>query len=142
VLDWRTGSLRAGDPTDRITRRLGVAVDPDATCPRWERFIGEVFNGDTDLAVWMQRYLGYACTGITREQVLTLLWGGGENGKGVLMHVVAYVLGDYFENVSFSAIELKQRAAIPNDVAALEGARLVTASESGEGRCPSAQSAP
>ena len=134
VLDWRTGTLRQGDPSDRITRSLGVAFDPDAEAPRWTNFIDEVFDGDRDLIAFIHRYLGYACTGLTHEQVLALFWGGGGNGKGVLMHLVAYVLGDYFGNMGFSTIELKQRATIPNDLAALEGKRLVTASESGEVR--------
>lgn len=134
VLDWCTGAIRPGDPTDRITRSLGVPFDPSAEAPRWERFIDEVFNGDPDLIGFIHRYLGYACTGITREQVLALFWGAGGNGKGVLTHVVAWVLGDYFGNMSFSTVELKQRATIPNDLAALEGVRLVTASESGEVR--------
>lgn len=134
VLDWRTGTLRPGDPTDRLTRRLGVPFDASADCPRWRRFVDEVFDGDQDLIAWMQRFLGYASTGLTREQVLALFWGAGGNGKGVLMHIVAWVLGDYFGNMSFSTIELKQRATIPSDLAALEGRRLVTASESGEVR--------
>ena len=134
VLDWRTGTLRPGDPADRITRSLGVPFDPDAQAPRWCRFIEEVFDGDHDLIGFVHRYLGYACTGITREQVLALFWGAGGNGKGVLMHVIAYVLGDYFRNMAFSTVELKHRATIPNDLAALEGARVVTASESGEVR--------
>lgn len=134
VIDWRTGALRPGDPSDRITRSLGVTFDPEATAPRWERFIDEVCDGDRDLIGFIQRYLGYACTGITRDQVLALFWGAGGNGKGVLMHIVAWVLGDYFANMSFSTIELKQRASIPSDLAALEGRRLVTASESGEVR--------
>jgi putative DNA primase/helicase len=134
VLDWRTGMLRPGDPADRITRSLGVPVDPDATAPRWEQFIEEVFDGDRDLIGFIHRFLGYCCTGITREQVLVLFWGAGSNGKGVLMHLVAWVLGDYFANMSFSTIELKQRASIPADLAALDGKRLVTASESGEVR--------
>lgn len=134
VLDWRTGTLRPSDPADRITRSLGVAFDPHAEAPRWTRFIDEVFDGDRELIGFIHRYLGYACTGITREQVLALFWGAGGNGKGVLMHIVAWVLGDYFGNMSFSTIELKQRATIPSDLAALEGKRLVTASESGEVR--------
>ena len=113
VLDWRTGTLRRGEPVDRITCSLGVAFDPDATAPRWQRFIAEVFDGDQDLIGFIQRYLGYTCTGITREQVLALFWGSGGNGKGVLMHLIAWILGDYFANMSFSTIELKQRSAIP-----------------------------
>jgi putative DNA primase/helicase len=134
VLDWRTGRLRAGDPADRITKSLGVQFDASATAPRWTQFIDQVFDGDRELIGFIHRYLGYACTGITREQVLALFWGAGGNGKGVLMHLVAHVLGDYFSNMSFSTIELKQRATIPSDLAALEGKRLVTASESGEVR--------
>jgi putative DNA primase/helicase len=134
VLEWRTGSLRPGDPADRITRSLGVAFDATATAPRWRQFIGEVFDGNDELIQFIHRYLGYACTGCTHEQVLALFWGGGGNGKGVLMHVVAHVLGEYFGNMGFSTIELKQRAGIPNDLAALDGKRLVTASESGEVR--------
>lgn len=75
VLDWRTGTLRAGDPADRITRSLAVAFDPDAEAPRWERFIEEVFDGDRDLIGFIHRCLGYACTGLTHEQVLALFWG-------------------------------------------------------------------
>ncbi|MGB7220746.1 MAG: phage/plasmid primase, P4 family [Vicinamibacterales bacterium] len=134
VLDWRTGTLRPGDPADRITRTLGVRFDPTATAPRWTRFVDEIFDGDRELMGFIHRYLGYACTGFTHEQVLALFWGGGGNGKGVLMHLVAHVLGDYFANMSFSTLELKQRSTIPNDLAALDGRRLVTASESGEVR--------
>lgn len=134
VLDWRTGTVREGDPADRITRSLGVPYDPDATAPRWHRFLDEVFEADQDVIAFVHRYLGYACTGITSEQVLALFWGRGSNGKGVLMHLVGWVLGEYFYNMSFSTLELKQRAAIPNDVAALEGMRIVTASESGDVR--------
>jgi putative DNA primase/helicase len=134
VLDWRTGTVRLSDPADRITKSMGVAFDPNAQAPRWLQFIDEVFDGDRELIGFIQRYLGYSCTGITREQVLALFWGAGGNGKGVLMHMVAWVLGDYFANMSFSTIELKQRATIPSDLAALEGKRLVTASESGEVR--------
>ena len=93
-----------------------------------------MFDGDRDLIGFIHRYCGYACTGITRDQVLALFWGAGGNGKGVLMHMIAWVLGDYFGNMSFSTIELKQRSTIPSDLAALEGKRLVTASESGEVR--------
>ena len=134
VVDWRTGLLLDADPSYRITKTLGVAFEPAAACPRWLRFIDEVCDGNPELIGFLHRFLGYACTGITREQVLVLFWGAGANGKGVLMHLVGWVLGDYFGNMSFSTVELRQRATIPNDLAALEGKRIVTASESGEVR--------
>ena len=134
VVDWRQGRLLPGDPAHRITKALAVPFNPSAEAPRWEQFIAEVCDGDVDLIGFLHRFLGYACTGITREQALALFWGSGQNGKGVLMHVLGWVLGDYFANMAFTTIELKQRSSIPSDLAALEGKRLVTASESGEVR--------
>jgi putative DNA primase/helicase len=134
ILDLQMGLLRPGDPADRVTRSIGVSFDSEARAPRWERFIAEVLDGQAELIGFLQRFLGYALTGHTREQVLALFWGAGGNGKGVLMHVLAHILGDYFANMSFATIELKQRSTIPSDLAALEGRRLVTASESGEVR--------
>ena len=41
VIDLRTGTLRPGSPDDRITRHSDVRFDPEAACPRWERFLDE-----------------------------------------------------------------------------------------------------
>jgi putative DNA primase/helicase len=38
TLDLRSGSLRPHDPGDLITKLAPVAYDPQATCPRWQRF--------------------------------------------------------------------------------------------------------
>ena len=35
VVDLRTGLLRKGDPSDRITLHTNVPYDPSAKCPRW-----------------------------------------------------------------------------------------------------------
>ena len=43
------------------------------------------------------------------------------------------MLGDYHYAMPFSVIELHQRSAIPNDVAALPGRRFVSASETNDG---------
>jgi putative DNA primase/helicase len=101
--------------------------------PRWGRFISEIFNDDQDLMLFVQRYLGYSLTGCTHEQILLLCYGQGENGKGVLMHVVLSILGDYGGNLPFATLELRQRSAIPSDLASLNGRRFVTASETSDG---------
>ena len=81
----------------------------------------------------MQRFIGYCLTGMTTEQALALFYGRGANGKTTFINVISRVLGDYAHNLPFSTIELRQRASIPNDLAALDGRRFVTASETNDG---------
>lgn len=133
VVDLTTCTAREGQPSDRITRSTSVPYNPAATCPRWERFVSEVFNDSPALVGFIHRALGYTITGLTGEQVLFLGHGTGSNGKGVLMRTVGRVMGDYFAVMPFSTIELNQRASIPNDLAALDGPRYVMSSETNDG---------
>lgn len=133
VVDLRTGQHRAGRPEDRLTMASPLAFDPTATCPRFERFMQEVFDGDPGLVAFVKRALGYSVCGRTTEQVLFLCYGTGANGKSTLLNIVKYVVGAYAYNLPFSAMELRQRGAIPNDIAALVGRRFVISSETNEG---------
>ncbi len=133
VIDLRTGQLREGRRDDRITMSAGVPYDPRAVCPRWEQFIREIFNHDEELVTFVQRAAGYSLTGDTSEQCLFLCHGTGANGKSTFLRTLAAVLGDYGHSMPFSTVELHQRAAIPNDLAALVGRRFVTASETNDG---------
>jgi putative DNA primase/helicase len=111
----------------------GTPYDPDATCPRWDRFLCEVFGADDALVGFVQRAVGYSLTGDTSEQCLFLCYGTGANGKGTLTHALHHVLGDYAYAMPFSTVELQQRSAIPNDLAALLNRRFVSASETNDG---------
>jgi putative DNA primase/helicase len=62
-----------------------------------------------------------------------MCFGTGANGKGTFANTLKRVLGDYAYNMPFATIELRDRSAIPNDVAALFGRRFVTASETNDG---------
>jgi putative DNA primase/helicase len=132
VVDLRTGQARPGRRSDRLTMSTGVPFDPDATCPRWERFVSEVFAGDAELMSFVHRAVGYSLSGITTEQCLFLLYGSGANGKGTFSKTLMAAFGDYASNMPFSTIEMHQRAAIPNDLAALVGRRFVVASETND----------
>ncbi len=133
VVDLRTGELRPGRREDRITMQTAVPYDPEATCPRWKQFLVEIFADDEELIGFVQRAVGYSITGITSEQCLLVLYGTGANGKGTLTITLKFVLGDYAWNMPFSTIEMRNRAAIPNDLAALVGRRFVMASETNDG---------
>lgn len=133
VVDLRTGTLRDGRREDRISRHTSVAYDPDATAPRWDRFLAEIFEPHPELLSFIHRAVGYSLTGDTTEQVLFVLHGTGSNGKGTFANRLNRIFGDYAWNMPFSTLELRGRSAIPNDVAALVGRRFVTASETNDG---------
>ncbi len=131
VVNLRTGKLREGRPQDRITMHCPVAFDPNAECPRWLRFLEEVFV-ERDLIDYTQRIGGYCLTGSTREQVVFMFFGKGRNGKGTYVETMRHVMGPYSYNLPFSAFDAKARSSISNDVAAMNGMRLITASETDE----------
>lgn len=132
TLDLRTGELRQHDRRDLISRLAPVDYNPDAKCPRFERFLAEVL-ADPDLVEFVQRFAGYSLTGSTREQILAFLYGSGANGKTTLLETLRALLGDYGQQAPAETF-LERRDTIPNDVARLRGARFVAATETGEGR--------
>jgi putative DNA primase/helicase len=134
VVDLRTGLLRPGIQDDRVTQITPTAYQSAAPCPRWERFIAEVFNDDADLIAFVHRAIGYSLSGDTTEQALFLCHGTGANGKSTLLNLLLRVLGDHACNMPFSAFELHDRNAATNDMASLAGRRFVIASETNDGR--------
>lgn len=134
VVDLRTGTLQSGRPGDNITKSTGIVFDPRAEAPRWRKFLREIFDDDLDLVAYVRRAVGYCLTADCREECLFLLWGGGFNGKTVLLNILRALNGDYAANTPFSTFEATRYHTIPNDLAALVGKRLVTASETAEAR--------
>ena len=131
VVELKSGRLRPGRRDDHITRASSITFNPEAVAPRWMAFLEEVFNGKGDLIRFVKKSVGYSLTGSTQEQCLFLCHGSGANGKSTLLRILRDLLGPYAADTPFSTIEYYERQAIPSDVAALEGKRLVTASESG-----------
>ena len=131
VIDLETGRLRSGDPADGITKVAPVIYDPCARCPRFERFMREIFASAPELAPYLLRCLGYALTGLTVEQVFWIFWGLGANGKSTLLEVILHdVVGakDYGWIMPFPAAGWSN-AMTEYQKAMLVGRRLVTASE-------------
>lgn len=134
IVDLTIGTLRAGRPEDRITMRVRAPFDPLATCPLFDKTVAEIFANDADLIAYFDRYVGYSLTGDCREETIAFCWGEGANGKGTLMNTLGGLLGDYADDLPFSALELQNRSGIPNDIAKIAGKRFVTSSETAETR--------
>jgi P4 family phage/plasmid primase-like protien len=134
TLDLRTGSLRPHDPTELISLGSEVIYDPTAACPRWLRFVEEIFDGDAELGEFVQRAAGYSLTGDTSEHKMFVLHGVGANGKSTLVEILQRLLGGLARTSAFDSFMRTRDKGTRNDLARLQRARLVVASESGEGR--------
>lgn len=132
-LDEAAIGLYAPRRGDRATKCATVAYDPEAACPKWGRFLSEIFPNQIDSALMMQRWLGYCLTGLITEQRAVILEGAGSNGKSVLMNVVANILGDYATTTPVETFLHQDRGKSGSgpspDIARLVGARIVRTSE-------------
>jgi putative DNA primase/helicase len=129
TIDLRTGDLRPHRREDLITKLAPVKYRQDAEAPRFLRYLDEVFAGDEQLIAFVQRFAGYSLAGSTEERVFAILHGTGKNGKTTLVELLRDVLGDYAANTSAETILSRRNEGINNDVAALKGARFVSAAE-------------
>lgn len=134
TLNLTTGEFRPHDPADFLTMMSGITYDPDATCPRWEQFISEVMCNDSDLALYLQKALGYALTGDTSLECLFILYGAtSRNGKGTTMETFLKIMGDYGKTSNPEMLSTKfgnTNASGPSEeIARLAGVRFVNISE-------------
>ena len=136
TIDLRTGRLREHRREDLITKLVPVAYDPAATCPTFEAFLFRIFGGNEALIGFVQRAAGYALTGDTREQCFFLLYGCGANGKSTLVGALMGLLDSYAGQVAADTLLARKDDSVLalNDLATLEGKRLVAAVESDMGR--------
>lgn len=116
---------------DMISKLAPVAFDADAEAPVFEAFIARVLP-DPAIRGFVQRYLGYSLTALTREQVFVFFWGQGRNGKSTLVDLVGRIMGDYATTVPFETLagdDRRRGSEATPDLARLPGARLVRAAE-------------
>jgi putative DNA primase/helicase len=134
VVDLRTGECRPHDPGYYMTKIAGVAPDASCSINYWSGFLDRVTGGDAELVHFLQRVVGYALTGATREHALFFLYGTGANGKSTFLNTITGAMGDYCRTAPIETFTASTSERHPTDLAGLRGARLVSAVETEEGR--------
>jgi len=130
TIDLHTGTLLPHVHEDYITKRIDVSYEPRAIAPRWAAFLNRITEGNTELQTYLQRAIGYSLTGDIRHQCLFFLYGSGSNGKSTFLEAIAPLFGAYYAKLAADGIMHKHNSSgIPNDIAALQGTRIVVASE-------------
>jgi putative DNA primase/helicase len=132
VVDLRTGQLSPHRLENYVTKM--TAVSPGGECPLWHEFLDRFTNKDEELKKFLQRTFGYCLTGDTSEEALFFFFGLGANGKGVLFHTIAGIMSDYHRAASMDTFTFSVGERHTTELARLCGARLVTATETEEGK--------
>lgn len=99
LVDMETGQCTDMRPSDYI-RSIANAewrglYEP---CPVFEHFISEIMqeegNDNKYVSEFLQRFFGYACSGMIIEHVIMIMYGEeGRNGKDTLLETIGYVMG-------------------------------------------------
>jgi putative DNA primase/helicase len=133
TLNLKTGKMHQPRPSDFITKLAGC--NPDSREPvLWMKFLADATRGDAQMSTYLQRVAGYCLTGLTTEHALFFIYGPGGNGKSVFLNTLVNILGDYATNAPMDTFTSSKFNGHPTDLAMLKGARMVTASETEEGR--------
>lgn len=139
TFDLDTMLFREHDWRDFLTYRTRFSYALNGLdvyrCERWEQFVSEICEGDTDKIDYLQKALGYSMLGVANEECMFILHGKTtRNGKSTLLNTIHHMLGDYAGVVKVSLIchgrgSADADAATP-ELASTKGKRFVTMAES------------
>lgn len=133
TVNLTTAELMPADPSYMITRSTSIA--PGKGVPHlWLAFLADATGNDAELIKYLQRVMGYCLTGLTHEHALFFVHGPGGNGKSVFLNTLRAILGTYAETAMMDTFIASRNDRHPTDLAQLAGSRLVTASETQQGR--------
>ena len=137
TIDLRTGELLPHRKENLLTVLIPVEYLPEAQCPCWLNFLDKVTGDDAELAIYLQRAVGYSLTGDTRNQVIFLLYGLGNNGKSTFTMTIRKLMAGYAERLDAEDLMLKDRkigGGPKEGIANLSNKRYVVGSELQDGK--------
>jgi putative DNA primase/helicase len=134
TVDLRSLKVRKNRPMDHLTKMTAVTPDPQGSIDQWKRFLRRVTDGDSAFINYLQRLCGYMLTGSIDEHEMFFLHGFGANGKSTFVRTVTGILDSYAASTPIETFTLTHQDRHPTELARLFGARVVTSTETEEGR--------
>ena len=129
TMDLSTRQFRAPRSADLLTKTAGAIYDPNSKCPRWEKFLVEVFEPHPEIIPFIQRAVGYSLTADTREECIFVLAGRGRNGKSTFLGVLHQLMGEYAGVAEMETFMASHGRALREDIADMHGRRFVSSQE-------------
>lgn len=135
TVDLHTGKLREHRREDNLTTVCPLAYPETYTPPAlWLSFLNTIFEGNGDVIEFVQRLMGCSLVGEVVEHVLAVLFGGGANGKTVLVETWRGTMGKDYATCTRPDFLIRSKSERHlTEMASLYGKRLAVSSETDEG---------
>lgn len=134
VIDLRNQNIIECEKNQMISMSTHCEIDRKNKPEKFIKFLNEIFDNNQEVIHYVHKALGYSITNSTREQCMFILHGDGNNGKSLLIDIIATALGSY-------AITSKPQLLTDNkfsstnseEIARLKGKRFCAVEEIKEG---------
>lgn len=140
VVNLHTGEIIPFDRKLKLSKNTNCKVDFSEP-KTWLKFLKDIFkrpdeNETQELIDTIQMALGESLTGRTNKEHLYILYGHGSNGKSTFVKVVNDVFGDYGTSINSDLLVQNNSSSQSNEfsLSALLGARMISTSETAEGK--------
>jgi len=133
TVDLRTGEMLDNNPDHLITKQTLVSPINIKTSV-FDSTLMEITNNDESFIRYLMQIFGMCLTGDISEQIIIFIYGPGGNGKSLLIDMLSNILNDYAATAGIETFTSSKYDRHSTELARLDGPRLVSASETEEGR--------
>lgn len=102
ILNLKTGKFRKHNTSDLSFIQIPVEYNPNAECPKIDKFLNEIFNKE-DIPFILE-FIGLCLTPEMKFQKALMMYGNGNNGKTTFLNLLVNLIGD----LNKSAVPLSQ----------------------------------
>lgn len=89
----------------KLSMKAFPNYDPNALCPKWDKFLLRIFQEDQELIHYVQKAVGLSLSAEIREELLFFAHGSGANGKTTFFDTLRKIFGPFHVELDSSILE-------------------------------------